>query len=566
MKNSRYISYIIWTLIFLIIYPLIFPKGYIFAIDQVIPPYPWMPAHLWDHIYWVWLISQIFWLLNIPIWVLEKFLIFITFFTSALWAFLLFKKNNRGYGLFFAILLSFMNPFLYSRFLDGQINIYLAYAFMPMLVYFFDNFYKNTNFRNSLYLWIWWLLMSLTTIHSIYFIILLILIYTWVHIYWNYSKQNIIKIIQWILIVWLFQAIWVIPFLYNNNTNESSVSKQISSFDVSHYSAFQNTQSSINVYKEHLSLKWYWWDYQHRFIQNDVIDKAWEKNSVIYLLWFLVLAWILYRIKSWLNKQDYTFFLIWLIWYILSLWLSNGNIFEWFNMFLYKHLPMYAGFREPQKWVMLLVISYCYFWMYWLESIWKSLKALNIQKYVITFSIILLSLTPLYYSFNMLFGFSWQVSIQEYPKEWESIRNTLISWNQQQRYTTLVLPWHGYIGISWTGKKVGGWISQYFWDNILYGDTTEIWNVYSSSKRIESKIIEKYVSPVGLFKKEDISPQSLDDFIRDLNNIWIQNIILLKEADYKWYEDFLNIMLEKKLIEITKENNMIVLYKIINNF
>jgi len=48
----------------------------------------------------------------------------------------------------------------------------------------------------------------------------------------------------------------------------------------------------------------------------------------------------------------------------------------------------------------------------------------------------------------------------------------------------------------------------------------------------------------------------------DLKNLEIKNIILLKEVDFVLYKDFLNLLEEKKYIDIKKENDMIILYKI----
>lgn len=103
---------------------------------------------------------------------------------------------------------------------------------------------------------------------------------------------------------------------------------------------------------------------------------------------------------------------------------------------------------------------------------------------------------------------------------------------------------------------------NYFWDNILFWDNIEIWDVYSSSNRKETKIIEKYIWPNWLFKKEILKKEELENFINDLKWIWIKNIIFLKEADYKNYEIIFIELLKNNFIKIEKENKMIILYKI----
>ena len=99
---------------------------------------------------------------------------------------------------------------------------------------------------------------------------------------------------------------------------------------------------------------------------------------------------------------------------------------------------------------------------------------------------------------------------------------------------------------------------------MLFADNLEIRNIYTDSNRLESKIIEKYIWPWWDFRVENISDQKIKEFINDLKWIWVYNILLFKEADYKLYEDFLEQIKEKWYIKIEKENKMIILYKIID--
>lgn len=53
-------------------------------------------------------------------------------------------------------------------------------------------------------------------------------------------------------------------------------------------------------------------------------------------------------------------------------------------------------------------------------------------------------------------------------------------------------------------------------------------------------------------------------FIVDIKWLWIMYIILLHEADYKYYEQFLEKLKSKNFIKIEKQNKIITLFKIIN--
>lgn len=562
MKNSRYIWYVIGIIIFLIIYPLIFQKGYMFAIDQALPTQPWIPR-LWDHIYWVGMLSQIFWFFSIPMWVMEKILILLTFITPAIGWYFLLKETKNHFAIIFWSLLIFINPFLYARFLDWQINIYLLYALIPLFVYFLKQTFDHKNrYIFAFITWVWWMLMCLTTLHAVFFILILSLVF---YIIYSIHTKKYIQNFLILGIIFSLQLLWFIPFKYYDN-HENQLIDQVQNFNSDHYTAFQDIDNKINVYTENLSLKWYWWEYQWRFAQSDLIDYSGKKNNVIFFIWLLTILWIifLYREKKF-HSFEYSIFILWCISFILSVGISNTNIFSWINLLLYNHLPYYSGFREPQKWVAFLVIGMGYFGAYWIVCIKKILSYKLIHTYAKNFILILLSIIPVMYTYNMLWWFGWQIIIKEYPDEWKEMKLYLSDkWNKvDTKYTSVLFPWHGYMKFEWIWKKTWSWIASYLWENILIWDPVEIWNIYSQSTRLESKIIENYISPNGLFKKtENFTHKNYELFVSDLQKLWIKNIMLLKEADYSWYEEFLDDMIEKWFIEQKLENDMLYVYEI----
>lgn len=86
------IVFLILFIVFLIVVLPLLKVGYIFSIDQVLNSNWWIPK-IWDHIYWIWILSQIFIFFNIQIWILEKIIIIITIWLPLLSWFLLFKKS-----------------------------------------------------------------------------------------------------------------------------------------------------------------------------------------------------------------------------------------------------------------------------------------------------------------------------------------------------------------------------------------------------------------------------------------------------------------------------------------
>jgi len=244
---------------------------------------------------------------------------------------------------------------------------------------------------------------------------------------------------------------------------------------------------------------------------------------------------------------------------------------------MYDYFPLYTWFREPHKWSMFIVLFYSYYWTCWISFLLEKIKKINFLDNYVKYIIIFLLITlPILYTPKILFWFWWQVRIADYPSEWKEIREIInnnynnnyldCEYQKQEKslwcYQALSFPWHQYMWFWFTKKIIWGWVIWYFWDDILFWDNIEIRDIYSSSNRPESKIIEKYIWPSWIFKWE-YTKLNMSNFIYDLNWLWIKRIILLKEVDYKLYDDILQKLQENKFIELEKSNSMIKLFKVI---
>ena len=570
--NKKYL-YIIWVVIFLIVFPLL-KSGYIFSLDQVINSNGWMPE-IWNNIYWVWLLSQVFTSLNIPIWIMEKFLILITFILPSMGGYLLFKwdwwKQSIHPGILFWVFLLLCNPFLYSRFIDGQINVYLSYALYPIFFYLLKKFWERQSWKNIVYISLISLLLCLTSIHNAIFILFISIIFTVFHVR-HIGITNILKIACSIILI---NMIWVIPFAILKNSSDSI--NQIENFWVDHRAAFQTLSWDTNIYFNALALNGYWWEQEWRFKANTEVNDKWK--NVFFILLFIVLIWVFSKIditnkKTKLIQYEKSLLTLWDVAFILALGIWAWGIIWTINELMFAHFPFYEGMREPQKWIMFLIIVYAYFGTLWVNAIINKMNTYNIHALTKSLSIIFLVSIPIIYTPATLLWFFGQISIHHYPTEWSQIKEQLIvsedndcrylqEKKSTQCYDTLSLPWHGYTGI-WFTKKVVLWsIVRYFWDQVLFGDNLEIWDIYTQSNRPESKIIENYIRPGGILREKgvDIFDGAIP-FVRELRWLWIKNIILLKEQDYEFYEYFLEQLVVQGILERIDENAMMVLYKI----
>jgi len=565
--------YIYGIIIALIVLPIMKP-WYMFALDHVMSFHGWIPE-LWNNIFWVGYLSQIFVFLWIPIWVMEKLLILMTFIAPAGWIYLLTKSIKNNYAITFAGLLILFNPFLYGRFLDGQINIYLSYALYPLFFYLLKvNLENKISIKNIAYISGISLLLCLTSLHNAIFIWCI-----WI-VFWLYylSKKNIKNIILVMLSIWVINLSWFVPFILSDNSNSSTgLVHQIDNFNIDHRNAFKTLSGEKNLYFNTLSLNGYWWENQKRFVNDSSLNT--KSHRLFGVLFIIILLWIYYRYKT--NKLwrfEYSLLSLWIISYIFALGISENNIFSSINQWMYNYFPFYNGMREPHKWSMFLVIIYAYFGAYGIKYIYKKIKKSPLEKWLQKLVLIIIVSLVFWYTPRMILGWYGQVSIQDYPKQWKQVQDELLiendnfdnnnceyslNWTSWNCYNSLVFPWHSYMHINFTKKLTLGSITRYLGDNILGADNIEIWSLYTASNRSESKIIEKYIGPNWVLKIEEIQSEDVTSFIWEIKKLWIQNIIVLHEVDYDWYQNILEIAKENNLLEIRIQNDMITVYNIV---
>ncbi len=570
-KIKKHINKIIISIIILFICIPLLKYWYIFWLDQVLNVY--YTPKIWSNIYLISKIIYFFKLNNIDIYIIEKIIILATFILPVIWMYLL-QKNNTKNKIYLLIPLIFIiiNPFLYYRFIDWQINIYLSYALYPLFFYFTKKYFNNLTIKNWFIIAIYTLLLCLTSLHNTFFIFIILIFFAITYFFKYKNIWYLFKLSQTFIIIILINLTWLYPLILNNSNNKFALYNEITQINNKSIKVFQNLNKDKNIYIENLSLKWYWWLYKYN-----------EPNTqyLIYILLFIIFIWLTYKYKKWFTYFEKSLISIAIISYILSLGISQNNIFSPISDFLYKTIDQYKWLREPNKWLIFVAIFYSYFLTFWFKNIIEIIKKISNNKVPQIIWIIFILLLPIFYTKEYFLNLHKEIVIKEYPKEWLEIKNEIfnLEWNKKNInckykwkktnscYNVLVLPWHKYIYIDWIWKVVWTWITDYFWHNILYWDNVEMKTLYTESKRIESKIIENHIWPKWILNnikyiKKPIEKEKLINFINNLKWLWIKYIIFLKESDYSLYENIFNNLQEKKLINIKKENTKIILYKI----
>ena len=259
--------------------------------------------------------------------------------------------------------------------------------------------------------------------------------------------------------------------------------------------------------------------------------------------------------------------------YLLSIGIAGDTRFAPISQWSYDHIPFYIGLREPQKWIGLLMIAYCFRGARGTKEIIQ--KMMNHDKFLGYLVAGFLCVLPVAYTPTMLFGLRWQLSTVDFPvwryemreiiqQKWSIVHptpNTKTTENSKNlAYDYLALPRHQYMRFSFSHKIHANPINSFF-PNILVGDNMEFGSVYTQSTRPISKIIERYIWPWWLWSQK-YNKENGKLFIKDMQNNGIKYIMLFKELERENNKTYIDKMIEDKLLIKQKENKSILLYKL----
>src|SRR3989338_5813877 len=427
---------------------------------------------------------------------------------------------------YFAGIFYMINPFVYLRFMAGHWLILLAYSLLPFVVKSIMKLMDNPDKKQTIKTMLWISLVAAINMHTLFLVFFLFLILYIFKLEKSSNKRQITKSLAIMALFFLLlNSYWLIPLL----TAESTAISQITSDDLA---AFETKKGNFNEFMETLMLYGFW--RQDAYIL--------PKKIIPFPVYFSLFAIILFlTIHGYLNcKEKYKTQI--LITAIIAQLLAVGVGHPWFRdifTFLFSNIYFLKGFREPQKFLALVVFAYAFFSAYGIQNILEQIKG-NGKK--IAVSILILAI-PFAYTPTMFFSFWGQIHATDYPKDWYEINSYL---NQdKQDFNVLFLPWHLYMDFKWIpnqDKRIANPASSFFDKQVIQGDNVEVGTIYSSSGRPSSKYLE---------------PRLKNLTGNDLKPLNVKYIILAKEVDYKNYLYLLN----QSDLELVKETNNLILLK-----
>jgi hypothetical protein len=404
------------------------------------------------------------------------------------------------------------NPFIYTRLMAGQWLVLCGYAFMPWALMHLYNLMIKPNLGRLLIALSWSLAIGLTSIHAVGFIALAGIV-----MFFMEGTKGMKTRFKWCfvgLILWLLvDSFWLIPLVLDH----SHTAIQISGFGPSEQHAYETTGSiSKSVPITALLLEGFWADPQDRYFLPSHLGAYW---------WFVVAALAILIIVGLIQvfrkreRLGLSLFAIGLIAWWLGMgvgWHISAGTTNW----LVAHVPLYRGYREPEKWLMLLALAYSYFLAVGSAKVLSLIKKLEWRQ--LTFGLI--ALLPILYTPILLWGAGGQLKSSQYPSDWSTAEQTLTK--DKGYYQVLVLPWHEYLYVSFVGRVVANPTNHYFKQNMIISDNPELRGDPPSESTPIYKLLDNQIIPSRGLQTNDASL---------LKPYHVKYVLLLKEADWKSY-------------------------------
>lgn len=528
----------------LIFLPLL-TTGYILILDMVFAPHMPMPTEIINTYPFYALLH----ILNvvIPSFVLQKILLIGIFMLSGYGAFKLLQSiqiptiNPKIWlgASYFAGLFYMYNPFTYTRLMAGQYLVLFGYALLPFFILTLWRFLQKPSKRDVLAVVGFTTAIAVTSIHTLGIAILFALIAAIVQICSRSGRRQLKATLRYgllgLLTVFVLNSFWLLPILRGN----SALTNTVHNFSSSDFDAFATVPGEFGTAVQILTLQGFWGDNRNLYLLPQDISALWM--IPIAMLWALVL---LGSIWSWRNQRKLggIFAIAGLIGFVLACGV-HGSIFAGINEWLGAHVALFAGYREPQKFAMLVVAAYAYFGAVGIAWLLSHLTQLRQRQVALAIVLLLpLACAPL-----LPWGAANQLRAKSYPADWYTI-NAQLQETAPRDAEALFLPWHLYMPLSFSSGTVANPAATFFDISIISSNNPELGDAAPYKTKPDVAAVNQLIR----------NAPSNPSFVPKLAELGIRYIIVAKEYDYAKF-DFLKSDINLQQIG---HHESLIIYKI----
>lgn len=351
---------------------------------------------------------------------------------------------------FFAGMLYAINPFTYDRFMAGQYDVLLGYALFPWFVRACLLFLRQPNWRGAAKLAAWAVITSIVSIHAVGFMTLVVVIFAgasiwrrradkaWLGSFWKLGFASIGMFLA-------ASSYWLAPLALGHG----STAAIINSFTTTDQSAFATLGgNAIGRIGNVLQLQGFWAENTGMFFSPQD-SSLWA--PIMLLLWILALVGAARWWRQGKRLLVASFGAVGLVSALLAAGIGTG--------WLAARVPLFAGYREPQKFDGLIALALVLF-----ASSGVAATLAFVCKHGRRGSMAVASLVALVLPFAwtpiMLRAFDQQLGLAHYPAGWYTMNARLDA--DPGNFQTLFLPWHLYMYLSFEGRIIANPAPQFF--------------------------------------------------------------------------------------------------------
>jgi hypothetical protein len=548
IRKNNWLPYLVYALLSLAILGPLLRPGYILSLDMVFTPHLDFTSNLYGLNESLWTVTSapLYLVMQelghiIPPWLIEKIILFLTFFVAGVGIHRL--PFLRGTGAYFAGVLYMMNPFTYVRLMAGQWGLLVGYALIPFAVGSFISLVEGANLKKAVKLALLTTLVTVFSLHSLFILLFVYLVIFSVKLIAERKQLPALshagKYASLSAIMFLaLNVFWLAPVFTGGGTALTQISGQ----DIAAFAP--RATSHLGTAFDIASMHGFW-----RGGYLYIVDFVhwWWVFPILIILLALYGAITGFRVKD-IRWPVTSFAIIGILGFVLALGAGSrftSPIFTW----LFEHFPFFSGFRDSQKLVGLLCLAYAALGGLGVSGLVNSLKTSGKQLAQIgaLTLIIVAFIVPPYYSLP-IFGTHGQLETTDYPQEWYEVNKHLNT--DQSDFNVLFLPWHLYMDYSWLpnrDKRLADPAACFFDKPVISGDNMEVGDIYSESTNPVSKYVEFLLQNRGQI-------DNLGELLAPLN---VKYILLVQDVDYTSYA-FLN---QQKDLTVELELNGLTLFR-----
>lgn len=459
-------------------------------------------------------------------------------------------------GLIFILsLFALFNPFVYDRALYGQFSVLIAYGFLLFAVAYLLRTWRTLDFKNLRLAAVFSALVLICAVHFIFFLAPVYLLFL-IGLFWKRReikadgqvKKFWLALLFSIIIVLVINANWLIALAFNTSSLSGFVSQGITNQDlVAFQTAGKNgTETFTNV----LLMSGFWGKDQFRYFDLTTAP-GWQRSFILLTPLILFGVYLSFRQRS-RGEKILSAGLLFI--FALAVFLAVGikaPLTRGLTMFLYDHLPLYKGLREPQKWVAVIIPIYLFYLALGAARLAKAKIIIN----SLVLSGVILAAVIIMQAPSLLWGFNRQVSATPYPPDWYEVNNLLVNQSAQSygcSAKVLFLPWHMYMSFNWVGKIIANPARTFFTCPVLSGTDMEYGGIYDNSQSGDGQAVVAWLKAQGRAGMPVLSGTPT------LTNTPLRYIILAKEVDFASYSWISGLPYVRLLLE----TNTLFVYEI----